>query len=169
VKTYKIPHGKHSSGIHFKPHYGLKDVEHVVTFNKSANYNLRSNDQYDINKLFGISYGYHHNNSVRFGWRSLCPNSTKIEILMYVYVDGERIKEVNEELTICTVDINVPYRYEIVTIKDKYYFIVSDMNHNVLNIKTMDFNPLKPKWGYHLYPYFGGNRTAPHNITISMN
>lgn len=36
-------------------------------FTEQHKYNFTDENKYDINKLFGFSIGYHHNNSYRFG------------------------------------------------------------------------------------------------------
>ena len=33
-------------------------IKYKILFDESSQYDLKSNDQYDINKLFGISYGF---------------------------------------------------------------------------------------------------------------
>ena len=39
------------------------------------------------NKLFGLSYGHHHRNSIRIGWRG---TGEEVEIAAYVYERGVR-------------------------------------------------------------------------------
>lgn len=167
VKTFKILHGKHSSGTHFKPHIWKDGIQKYVTFDKSAIYQFKTDDQYDINKLFGLSYGMHHTNSVRFGWRSLGDYSSKIEILAYCYVDGKRVDEDGTNLFIAMVNINREYRYQINVNDNNYLLSIHDDKNEMVGQKFISHNKL-PFWGYTLYPYFGGNRTAPHNITIKL-
>lgn len=167
MKTYKIPHGKHSSGIHFGPHIWKDGTQKYVTFDKSAIYQFKTDDQYDINKLFGLSYGMHHTNSVRFGWRSLGDYSDNIEILAYCYVDGKRVVEDGINLFIAMVNINREYRYQIIVSDNSYSLTIHNDKNVMIGHKSIPHNKL-PFWGYKLYPYFGGNRTAPHNITIKL-
>ena len=52
-------------------------------FTDSCMFDLKDEDQWDVNKLFGFSIGHHHNNSsFRFGWRPLL-NKNTIEIVAY--------------------------------------------------------------------------------------
>jgi hypothetical protein len=147
------------------------DITKQVTFNKSAIYQFHDEDQYDINKLFGLSYGMHHTNSTRFGWRSLGVYSSMIEIVAYCYVDGKRVEEDGTNLYIGMVDINKPYTFHITVTDEDYNFSIIDFtgdDFKVVGSKTITHNGI-PKLGYHLYPYFGGNRAAPHNITINIH
>ena len=166
MKTYKISQGKHRSGIYTKPHIFKCNLLKTVTFNKSAVYQFDDVDQYDINKLFGLSYGYHHNNSARFGWRSPGKHSSMIEIVAYCYVDGKRVKEDGHSLFVAMVPIDEPFEYKLHTNEKAHYFTVTQ-GMRVLGTKEIPHNGV-PCWGYHLYPYFGGNKKAPHNITIDM-
>tara|TARA_R110000751_G_scaffold298951_2_gene409205 strand:- start:522 stop:1031 length:510 start_codon:yes stop_codon:yes gene_type:complete len=166
-KTFKIPQRKHYSGLHVCPHIGSNIAQKYVTFDKSSIYQFRTEDQYDINKLFGLSYGLHHTNSARFGWRSLGKFSTKIEILAYCYVDGKRV-ESDDDLLVTLVNINEEYRYQLITDYDNYGFVVYNNKNEIVGSKFIPHNKL-PLWGYKLYPYFGGNNPAPHDITIKMS
>lgn len=163
-KFYTIPQAKHSSGFHFKPHICNKFLQYDITFNRSAQYLFRDIDQYDINKLFGVSYGLHHNNSARFGWRSVGNYSPKVEILAYCYINGKRVEEDGDNLFIAIVDLDSPYTYRINVTKNVYNFTILQ-NNRIIGEKEIEHNGLT-FWGYHLYPYFGGNKKAPHDINI---
>ena len=165
-KLYTIPHASHSSGFHFKPHIGKRFLQYDVSFDKSSIYQFIDGDQYDINKLFGLSYGMHHTNSVRFGWRSFGVYSSKIEILAYCYVDGERVKEEQDNLFIAMVDLNKDYTYRINVGESSYLLTVFEDGNHIGSKNIMHRN--LPFWGYQLYPYFGGNKKAPHDIGIQF-
>ena len=129
-------------------------------FTDSTIYQFDDADQYDVNKLFGFSFGMHHNNSVRFGWR---PNGdlSKIEIVGYEYHDKLRIPTI----PICEVQLNKWYKYQLkYNAKTSYieYTVISDdenfgMQHPIKLKKLFTF-------GYKLDLYFGGNKTAPHKM-----
>lgn len=165
MTQYKIKQGNHyCSGIKFFPHFGQKFISRIVEFDYTSEYDHGTVDQLDINKLFGISYGYHHNNSARFGWRSLGWDSNKIEILAYCYVDGHRIRKNEADISLGIVNINQLYEYTIYTADDAYYLSVKQ--HQTLIKRTKIPHNGVTWWGYHLYPYFGGNLPAPHTIKI---
>lgn len=132
-------------------------------FSNSCIYHFDDDDQYDVNKLFGFSIGFHHNNSCRFGWR---PNKdlTKIEIVGYEYHNKVRIPTI----PICEVELNKWYEYKIIYLsgfKTVHYIVGDAVNNFVGGYNTIE---LKNKFslGYTLRLYFGGNKKAPHNIVI---
>jgi len=163
-KLFTIPQGKHSSGFHFRPHIGRKSLQYDIMFDSGAKYYHGDIDQYDINKLFGLSFGHHHTNSVRFGWRSLGNLTTSVEILSYCYLNGNRVNEDGQNLFISMVDIGRYYTYRI-DISDKFYTLTILDDKKVIGQKIVYHKPI-PCWGYQLYPYFGGNKKAPHDIKI---
>lgn len=62
-----------------------------IKFHENCAYNLKTDKQYDWNKLFGVCLGIRgiHKNSIRFGWRyNIFKNS--IELCTIVYKDGEK-------------------------------------------------------------------------------
>lgn len=142
-------------------------IEKWVKFTDSSMYFFNDQDQHDVNKLFGFSIGYHHNNSFRFGWR---PNNdlTKMEIVGYEYHDGIRIPTI----PICEVELNKWYRYELIyfSITKEIKYCVYDEDGNIMCSENHSLINLKHKlnFGYHLYLYFGGNKRAPHDIDIYM-
>ena len=113
-------------------------------------------NQYDINKLYGLSDcgTYHKNNSVRFGWRW---DGNSIEISSYVRIGGDfQFKK------ICNVNLNEPNDYSIQIFSDHYIFRVNNIEHRV--DKYCDYEGKR----YKLWPYFGGDETVPHDITIRI-
>ena len=134
-------------------------------FSDSAIYLFNDEDQYDTNKLFGFSFGLHRKNSVRFGWR---PNKdlTKIEIGGHEYVDKLMIPI----LPICEVELNKWYNYEL-----NYNGLLNQIEYTIWNNnETFSLiHPITLKYkyniGYRLFLYFGGNKTAPHDVVIYKN
>jgi hypothetical protein len=140
-------------------------MTYKVLFDSDCVYKTKDlKNQKDINKLFGLSFGFHHNNSVRFGWRST--DNGRIDILAYVYRDGERITEQNEGIYIETIDVNVTYVMEIYVSKDKYMFTIT-RGSKLVGANIIKHEKL-PSLGYYLNPYFGGDETAPHDMVIEL-
>ena len=110
---------------------------------------------YDINKLYGFSDcdSNHHVNSARFGWRW---NGQAIEIHAYCYVNSKRISAV-----LGTVKINEPAKMSIAIVTGKYMFDLKGEVHTMPRGCPGNFAR-----GYQLYPYFGGDETAPHDVRI---
>jgi hypothetical protein len=155
---YQIKKGQHSSKHGISTHSGML-LKFKARFDGSAVYETSSPmNQLDINKLYGVSdcNSHHQKNSARFGWRW---HNGNLEIHAYVYNNGERRSQF-----ITTVDLNKVYDYEIMLLEDAYVFKVNNEYKQLPRIK-------KCKRGvfYKLYPYFGGDETAPHDITIAIH
>lgn len=106
------------------------------------------------NKLAGLSHGIDpHNNSARIVW--MCKDSV-ISIGGYFYRDGERNYE---KLT----EVQVGEWYYIrVWFSDKTYYITFGDDYNSYEMKVSGYKDTNEH--YMLYPYFGGNPKAPHDM-----
>lgn len=144
-----------------------KQIAKQVTFTSSCRYFI-GEDQTDKNKLFGWSYGFHHKNSVRVGW-FFNYQTSKIEVCLYVYTAGVLSKSKTIEC-----EINTPYNItlssDINGYNINYTLNVQKVQflNEASNMESVSYNAVAklPKWGYKLTAYFGGNRTAPHDINI---
>jgi hypothetical protein len=112
-------------------------------------------DQGDINKLFGVGYfPSHHENSVRVGWNYDIV-SGRINIFAYWYVGGKR-----DWQYLRSVDIGVMCYFKMYIDDDMHRLDIAGRNYRV----DVHSTPIC----YLLRPYFGGNRTAPHDIVIDI-
>lgn len=130
-------------------------------FTDSCMYDLKDEDQHDVNKLFGFSIGCHHENSFRFGWRPILKNNT-IEIVAYEYNNGVRMATIS----LCEVELNKWHQFRLQYhphLDEIYYYLNEDAWST--NFTKNIIKPIK-KWGYTLGAYFGGNEKAPHDIVI---
>lgn len=169
MKHFKIRKGTHRSVNSWFPrfHINRKNIGYMATFKSGARYDLVDVDQLDINKLFGISYGMHHNNSARFGWRWNLEREM-IEILAYVYVDGVRVTQDQADLHVCFVFPGIPYNYEIALAGDYYMFTINSKTFSDTKVVKIKHNGNLTWWGYKLFPYFGGNEGAPETVCITL-
>ena len=128
-----------------------------VIFDSSAIYTtIDPNNQYDINKLYGFSEGFNHQyNSARIGWRW---SNDSLRLFGYVYNNGTRV---NSEIS--TVTIGDTIRCSISLFDSFYQFKV---NQRVLTLSRTAVGSVAS--GYQLYPYFGGDETAPQPIKIKI-
>jgi hypothetical protein len=132
--------GHYSSPLSFKLHTGVDKLSYIVKFTDSCRYDLGNDNQLDWNKLFGVSVGYHKNNSIRLAWR-YNKETELIEIAKYSYFEGTRYMSTE----------------------------IGELEINTETILTLNIPELwKKKWGYYLNPYFGGNEVAPHDIKIHI-
>jgi hypothetical protein len=154
-----------------------KEFNVKVCFMDDCTYKLTEN--YDqINKLTGQSYNIlpfydkeskswkagHHKNSVRFGWR--CIDGEEIEILAYVYID--KVRKHKKMLSIKPGEwVHLNFRET-----DSYYTFNALAENGDGSIAKFKKNSTKK--GFmglfinRLYPYFGGQIAAPHNMRFEL-
>lgn len=158
-KSYTVKKGRHDAGFEFAPFYGRTVAKYEVVFTKSCLYEILGPDQFDVNKLFGLSYGFHHNNSARFGWRA---DGDSIEISAYCYKNKKRLIKV-----IRNVEVEKPYIFTVQNCEGFYELTIESGVGNIIGYAKIS-KPKTIKFGYRLFPYFGGNVTAPHDVEICM-
>ena len=164
---YRILQGTHSAdGTHIGFHFGRKSMERTIKFHSTCKYEIEDADQFDINKVYGFSEGYHHHNSARFGWR-YNKYSNDIELLAYVYNDGKRIQEWQKDILIKRVKLDQEVKTKIEIFRNKYVF--SATNSLGTSICEMPRGRWTLPFGYKLFPYFGGDKTAPHDMYIEVS
>jgi len=158
-RVYTIPAGEHSSGS-FINHPNNSKISFQFILDESAYYETEiPENQHDVNKIYGFSdFGAKHQKySIRLGWRYIENN---LELCWLRHEDG-----VHSSATIKIIQPDVIYNATI-DIKTFYYVIVID------NDTTLVRRRPEGNWGlirrYYLYPYFGGNEYAPHDITIKI-
>lgn len=132
----------------------------VVKFDESCRHDLGSDDQLDTNKLVGVGYfPHHHKDSARFGWRYSVKKG-KVEILAYCYSDSQRTID-----HLADAFIGESYTLTIEVVNTGYWLSVRGPGYISEKIYRHAHNKhLK----YGLWPYFGGNKTAPHDIRIDL-
>jgi hypothetical protein len=132
------------------------ELKFVVKFDNTAVYKtIDPSNQYDINKLYGFSDNdsAHHLYSARFGWRW---SDKALRIFAYAYNSGVRM---SKELG--TVLPGIENYCSIKVTEGHYVFTLNNTTDTLLRSATTS----KAK-GYKLYPYFGGDETAPHQINV---
>jgi hypothetical protein len=153
---YFIPAGEHYSRESTVKKTAYSELKFLVIFDSSAIYFTSDPaNQYDINKLYGFAdnSANHHEFSARIGWRW---SDNALRLFGYVYNNGEVSYE---ELS--TVSIGMVHDCSISIADSGYIFSVDG------NKKTMPRTSTGPiANGYKLFPYFGGDETAPHDIHV---
>lgn len=133
-----------------------REISFKVKFDSSAVYTTSNpKNQSDINKLFGFSDNNedHHEFSARFGWRW---SDNALRIFAYDYNNSVMtFKELG------TVKIGTENTCSIEVTGDKYIFTLNGVQTTMPRASTTAVAE-----GYKLFPYFGGNELAPHNISI---
>lgn len=155
---YTIRKGSHSAEGTSLSEIHQSELRFEVVFDSSAIYkNVKAENQYDINKLYGFSDcgTLHHENSARFGWRW---NGRSIEMHAYWYKDSTRHSEYLD-----TVSIGHASELALEVLPGYYKFEIKKSIH--LFPRHCNSTPIQ---GYRLYLYFGGDETAPHEIRIRV-
>lgn len=134
----------------------LNELKFAVRFDSSSIYStVDPSNQDDINKLYGFADNntFHHNFSARFGWAW---DKGQLRLFGYVYNNG--IVESKELTTITIGQVN---NCAIIVKPTQYIFTVNELVDSLPRSSAT----VKAE-GYKLYPYFGGDEVAPHNIDI---
>ena len=145
-------------------HYSTYKTEllqnHVLSFeakfDNTVDYQTKTEEnQYDINKLFGFSdcNSHHQQHSARFGWRWVADS---VEIFAYSYVNGERISELLGRTAPFQAD-----RYQLMLTDSAYVYQFNEKEYSIPRTRSCDQGVY-----YLLFPYFGGDETAPQDINI---
>ena len=155
-KVFTIKEGSHRSGYRYKTSWSNKFKVECI-FNNSAIYTTKDSlNQYDVNKLWGVSdcSNNHMKSSIRFGWRWL---NDSLEILWFRHFNS------NFDFgKITTVELNEIINLDLEIRGDKYILGVNGVVTEINRPCTQDFKR------YYLYPYFGGDEVAPHTIKIKL-
>lgn len=156
-KRYHIKAGDHYSTFSFTP-----TLSHTIHFEgyftEACLYHFYTADDYDINKLIGISTSInHHHQSARVGWRSL--DGQTIQLLPYAYTYGKRV--VIEE-PLATVAPNE--RFTGTMTAEPHQYTIEVNGAAVTLEKASDWLPFR----YILHPFFGGDKPAPNDMDIYL-
>jgi hypothetical protein len=163
---YTIKKGKHTSrGRFIKPLLCFSKIAYKVRFDSSAVYTTSSpQNRDDINKVIGFTDGFCvHKSSARIGWTYL---RGRIHLFAYVYRDGMRVTAfLGEHVIGAEISISIEVR-------DTYYrFVANSISCWEIQsiVKSREKHGTnKVPVGFMLFPYFGGDETAPHDVRIYL-
>jgi hypothetical protein len=134
-----------------------EELKFTVKFDSSAIYKtVDTTNQSDINKLFGFSDNntQHHEFSARFGW---CW-SPKNGLCLFGYIYNNSVRR---SKLLGAISIGEPHNCSIKVTPTSYIFTLDGV------AETMPRASITLKGsGYKLFPYFGGDEVAPHDIKI---
>lgn len=128
-------------------------------FDMSAVYDFEDiSIQSSKNKLMGFCdcNSLPHENSARFAWQWF---NNRLEIYAYCYASGNR-----EEKFIGVVNINEYNHYELEFSSDQYIFRLNNQTPVIMKRGATCNTGVYSK----LWPYFGGQVAAPHDVTINI-
>ena len=155
-KEFVIPQGQHYATQNDSKAVETSELKFVVRFDSSAIYKTKNHEnQYDINKLYGFSDNgdQHHIHSARFGWRW---SDGALRLFAYTYNNQVRG---SKELGVVPIGVDISCSIKVEG--EAYLFSVNDKKTTMPRSSSTS----RAK-GYQLYPYFGGDETAPHEVRI---
>jgi hypothetical protein len=168
MRFYLIKKGNHYASMSFFEKIGaigwnIRTLSVKFVFRKECWWAPpRNQDDHDLNKLAGIGFGTnHHQNSVRLAWVPDFENEGMIQVYGYTYDE----KTEGQKLTmtfIKSVRVLETNTGKIESRDGVYYITVNDVTIRMDNV-----NP-DPNLCFRLFPYFGGNNTAPHDMTVEL-
>lgn len=168
--VYTIKKGNHYNFHLPRFHFGKRNIFFKFKLDSSCSYLILDNDRFDINKIYGIGWGNHLSNSFRIGYN--CISKDRFQI--YAFWHNYGLIHFKPLIT-CTINqwvtCNISFLYDESRIlgyvgKEPIKEDMEDLGE----IGNIDINFVYPdiKWGYWLYPYFGGNKTALHDTKIEI-
>ena len=152
---YVIPKGQHyAAGTNVRL-LQKKLLAFKVRFDSSCIYKVKAENATDINKLYGFSDcgSSHQVNSARFGW---VWNGSVIELYAYCYAESNR----NSKF-LGTVAIGREVELGLAVEPGKYVFTLNGFKEYMQRSCNDDTSE-----SYQLFPYFGGDEVAPHDVRI---
>lgn len=163
MKTYTIKQGNHyCNGLNFKLHNNLHQLNFKAKLSSNCLYQFGDVDDYDINKVYGVTWGLtNDNNSFRIGWN--CEkNNGLIQYFAYMHIGGTM--EV-EPLFEFPPDEVINFHIEFLREEN----MIGIYNLNDMHQWSIDY-PFGgvSKTGYYNFPYFGGNKVSPHLMNIGI-
>lgn len=134
-------------------------------FNGGCKYDPLLDKERDINKLYGMSFGFDPQyRSIRIGWRHI--GNGDIELFTYVHNDGP--KETYQSFY--TVKCYNKYRIVMTIIPGQCWIELYDSaGGNLLYKGYVKVNTSSDLIKFKLFPYFGGTYTAPQDMMIYIN
>jgi hypothetical protein len=155
-REYIIPKGQHyATGNNFRV-LDKRSLHFKVRFDSSCIYTVaHAANASDINKLYGFNDcgSNHQENSARFGW---VWNGRAIDLYAYCYNEGQRSSKL-----LASVSIEQEVELSLVAEPGKYIFTIGSKNEIMKRTCSSDQDQ-----SYQLFPYFGGDEVAPHDVRI---
>lgn len=148
----------------FPFHYNQTSVTRKVLFGNNCWFPQRNIDDLDTNKVFGLSYGNHSKNSVRFGWIPDFSKRGYIKIFSYIHNNSGTFIEY-----LTTVEVEEANIFSMQISDDSVLMSISNEKSGLDSTHKIAFKKPTTLFGYHLFPYFGGNNTAPQGMFIELN
>jgi hypothetical protein len=158
-----IKEGQHRSTPWQLKYEHHEDLSYQWRFDDSARYDHGDNDQYDWNKLTGLSYSLlnSHYNSAMVSWRYNLDRKT-IELSAYYH----KSKIVIRRQPLLEVNVHDTFYTEIIPNTLDSTIIVRVSTAATTAEDTLKYNISLDQDSREIWPWFGGNKEAPLDITL---
>ncbi len=173
AQTFTIKKGaNYSSPRYYTAHTGVSTMERTAIFDSTCIYSFGTNDDGDINKLFGWGVGLTSKHSIRIGWN--CKSGYAIDLYAYLHYNGSRwiipkdssSNKQRADLIGKGWQLNVPITCRIHRARDGITFeAIQPPRKESLYIRFANF---PDGFGFYQWPYFGGNMSAPQTMKIIL-
>jgi len=168
-RAFTVAKGAHYSTGHLESFFEKQSMTFHGMFDDSAKYDPQDPSIRGINKFYGYTdcNSLVHNNSARFGWEWY-----QNQLLIYAYTYAN--SSTHDGQLMGAVPLNTDVLYKISNNGDHYDF---EYTYQDSEQKTVDVKMSAPRgcsdnggdFRFRLWPYFGGNATAPHDVTIYVD
>lgn len=166
MKQYTIKSGNHGDGSIVCPWLlRAPSQRRRVEFMPGTDYLLLAYNQLDVNKLYGLSFGFSEDNSARWGsrWR---PEFGCHELIPYCHIKGQLNRnETGDFFVAGTAGINDPVVLDIRTDATAHHFYFQDMHTPVYSVPH---GGVQSKYGVTRGFWFGGTQTPDKDYTVGM-
>ena len=162
-RRYTIKKGKHNRLTIPCIHLGIKRLKFRFKFDANCYYPVVDTDDYDLNKLYGWTYGLVHHDSIRIAWRPDEKYAGKIQLHTYIYNNKVRVMNY-----IATIETGKWYVMEIkaTELLNNVAFTLSDDFDLFLSQAYEKFIMPKFNAGYYLDLFMGGDKPARQDTTV---
>ena len=170
AKEYVIKEGKHYCnhgvpGLYMFGRGVTRAISKSFSFSSSCLYHMATADDAAINKLTGFGLGLFSGptaNSYRFGWDCV-KNDGTISIYAFYHVRGRMLSQYMGDVRPDRI-----YTYTLVKGVQAVSFTVTDgeTRANLYSASAPIGAGRRRSFGWRLYPYFGGQVPAPHDMVI---
>lgn len=168
--NYTIKQGNHyASEMNLRPpHFNLKSLSFSVTMEENCLYNLGNENNKDINKVYGVTWGLDPlNNSFLIGWNCFKQNGLT-QFFHYSnnhFLRNPAPSEPHDKTLLFEAPVKTTQRFSLFI--DRPNNKVHVGSENVIVSVPYNFNNV-PIWGYYNRPYFGGNQVAQHDMNLEI-
>lgn len=176
MKNEVIKRGKHEAGFHYRVYLGIPVVKFEWELTDSAIhfYNIADDDANDTHKVAGVCFGKPENDCIITGFQNH-NRQKRTNLICYMHNKGIisylRVGTIRTRTRYLTTQKHAYHlnQFELTTIEMHTGASVLE-NKNGEEVQSLIIPFMYPmvRIGMYQYPRWGGNHTAPHDVTIKL-